>query len=77
MVRPGGFVHYVVRKASSCVDSPPLTSSATGSVRCASNPLQFHNEKSLLQVQEGFHIGTPRGIRTPVAGVKGRCPRPG
>ncbi len=21
--------------------------------------------------------GVPRGIRTPVAGVKGRCPRPG
>ena len=26
---------------------------------------------------EIFKIGVPKGIRTPVSAVKGRCPRPG
>ena len=37
--------------------------------------MTIHNKKTCLK-QAGFWIGTPTGIRTPVAAVKGQCPRP-
>ncbi len=34
------------------------------------------NKKPGQVAQAGFATGVPKGIRTPVAAVKGQCPRP-
>ena len=34
------------------------------------------NKKALPHCGKAFLIGVPKGIRTPVTAVKGRCPRP-
>jgi hypothetical protein len=33
-------------------------------------------KKNRIPAGYGFRIGVPKGIRTPVAAVKGQCPRP-
>ncbi len=37
----------------------------------------FEKEKRLANTLSSLYLGVPRGIRTPVIAVKGRCPGPG
>ncbi len=41
--------------------------------------LSHHAKKAFSKLLKAFEIqnGVPKGIRTPVAAVKGRCPGPG
>ncbi len=37
---------------------------------------RFYVSKNSLTIKINYFNGVPKGIRTPVTAVKGRCPRP-
>ena len=61
------FMDEGVSRSQGCERAPP--------VFLQSSNISIHKQKRRSD-ERRFMYGTPKGIRTPVTAVKGRCPRP-